>query len=81
MWIVVQDQQIFCTSLWACPFIGSDEASDVIVLQQRQAVDGALVDEVLTIGCGEHLHSDRPLVQGAAVHGAIPAASDQLKGS
>lgn len=81
MWIVVQDQQVLCPPLRARPLIGRDEASNVIVLQQRQAVDGALVDEVLPIGCGEHLHGDGALVQRAAVHGAVPAASDQLEGS
>ena len=78
MWVVVHDQQVFSPSFWARPLIGSNKSSDAVVLQQRQTVDGAFVEEVLAIGCAEHLHGHGLLVQGAAVHGAIPAASNQL---
>lgn len=49
------------------------------MLQERQAVDGALVDKVLPIGCCKHFNGDGPLVQRAAVHRAVSATSNQLK--
>ena len=79
MWVVVHDQQILCASLRACPLVGGNKPGDVVMLQQRQPVDGAFVEEVLAVGCGEHLHSHRPLVQRAAVDGAISATPNQLK--
>lgn len=79
MWVVLHDQQVLGASLRARALVGGDEAGDVVVLQQRQAVDGALVEEVLAVADGENLHGDRLLVQGAAVHGAVPSTSDQLQ--
>lgn len=79
MWVVVHDQQVFCSSFWTGPLISSNKSSNVIVFQQWQTVDGALVEEVLAISCTKHLHGNRLLVQGAAVHGTVPATSNQLK--
>lgn len=79
MWVILHDQQVLGAPLWARALVGGDEASDVVVLQQRQAVDGALVEEVLAVADGENLHGDGLLFQGAAVHGAVPAASNQLR--
>lgn len=79
MWVVVHDQQVLGASLWARPLVRRHKAGDVVVLQQRQAVDGALVEEVLTVGGGEHLHRHGPLIQRAAVDGAVSATPDQLK--
>lgn len=79
MGVVVHDQQVLRASLWARSLVGRHEPCDVIVLQQRQAVDGALVEEVLPVGRGEHLYSDRPLIQRAAVNGSVSATPDQLK--
>lgn len=78
MWVVVHDQQVLGASLRARALIGGDKVADVVVLQQRQAVDGALVEEVLPVGASEHLDSDGPLVQRAAVDGAVAAPPNQL---
>ncbi len=79
MWVVIHDQQVLSASLWSRPLICGYEACDVVVLQQRQPVDGAFVEEILAVGCSEHLHSHRPLIQRAAVDGAISATPNQLK--
>ena len=79
MGVVVHDQQVFCASFRAGALVCGHKASDVVVLQQRQPVDGAFVQEVLTVGRGEHLHGDRPLVQRATVHCAVPATANQLE--
>lgn len=76
---VVDDQQELCASLRACPLVGSNEVGYVVVLQQRQPVDGAFIQEVLPVGCSEHLHSHRPLIQRATVHCAISATPYQLE--
>lgn len=79
MGVVVHDQQVLGPPLWTRPLVCGDEPGDVVVLQQRQPVNGALIEEVLPIGCSEHLHSHRPLIQGATVDGAISATPNQLK--
>lgn len=80
MWVVVHDQQVLGASLGACALIGGDKVADVVVLQQRQAVDGALVQEVLPVGAGEHLDGHGPLVQRTTVDSAVAAPPDQLWG-
>lgn len=80
VWVVVHDQQVLGAALGAGALVGRHEAGDVVVLEQRQPVDGALVEEVLPVGGGEHLDGHGPLVQGAAVDGAVAAPSDQLEG-
>lgn len=79
MWVVVHDQQVLCASLRACPLVSSHKPGDVVVLQQREPVNGAFIEEVLPVGRGEHLHSHGPLIQGAAVDGAVSAPPNQLK--
>lgn len=79
MWVVVHDHQVLGAALGARALVGGDEVADVVVLQQRQAVDGALVEEVLPVGAGEHLDGHGPLVQRAAVDGAVAAAPNQLQ--
>jgi len=80
VWVVVHDQQVLRAALGARALVGGDKVGDVVVLQQRQPVDGALVVEVLPVGRGEHLHGHGPFVQRAAVHGAVSTAPDQLAG-
>lgn len=63
MGVVVHDEQVLGAPLLARPLVGGHEPGDVVVLQQRQPIDGALVQEVLAVGRGEHLHGDGPLVQ------------------
>lgn len=79
VWVVVHDQQVLGAALGARALVGGDEVADVVVLQQRQAVDGALVEEVLPVGAGEHLDGHGPLVQRAAVDGAVAATANQLQ--
>lgn len=79
MWVVVHHQQVLGAPLQARPLVGGHEAGDVVVLQQRQPIDGTLVEEVLPVGRIEDLHRHGPLVQGAAVDGAVAPAADELK--
>lgn len=79
MWVVVHDQQVLSAPLRACPLVGSHKPGDVVMLQQRQPIDGAFIQEVLAVGCREHLHGHGPLVQRSAVDGAVSATPDQLK--
>lgn len=79
MWVVVHDQQVLSASLWACPLVGSHKPSDVVMLQQRQSVDGAFIEEVLAVGSSEHLHSHGSLIQRATVDSAVSATPNQLK--
>lgn len=43
MWVVLHDQQVLYAPLWAGPLISSHEPGNVVVLQQRQPVDGAFI--------------------------------------
>lgn len=79
MWVVVHDQQVLGASFWTRPFVGGDEPGNVVMLQQRQPVDGALIEEVLAVGCGEHFDGHGPLIQRATVDGAVSATPNQLK--
>lgn len=79
MRVVVHDQQVLSASFWARPLVGGDKPGNVVMLQQRQPVDGAFIEEVLAVGRGEHFHSHGPLIQRATVDGAISATPNQLK--
>lgn len=51
MRIEVHDNEELWASIGRRPLVGAQEARDVVVLlQQRQAVDGALVGVVLPVG-------------------------------
>lgn len=43
MWVVVHDQQVLNAPLWACPLVCSHKPGDVVMLEQRQPVDGAFI--------------------------------------
>lgn len=61
------------------PLVGTQEAGDVLVLlEQRQAVDGALVGEVLPVGRAEDFNGHEALLQRATEHGAVTASTNQL---
>lgn len=73
VWVVLhEDQELRCS------LVGRQEAGDVVVLQQRQAVDGALVAVVLLIGRAEHFDGDAALVEAAAVDCAVMTSTNQL---
>lgn len=61
------------------PLVSAQEAGDVLVLlEQRQAVDGALVGEVLPVGRAEDFNGHEALLQRATEHGAVTASTNQL---
>ena len=79
MGVVLHHQQVLHPPLRPQTLVGGGEAGDVFVLQQGEPVDGALVEEVLPIGRGEHLDRHLTLVQRTAVHRAVAAAANQLR--
>lgn len=75
---VHQDQEL-SSSVGGGPFIGTQEAGDVVVLlEQRQAVDGALVDEVLPVGGAEDLDGHTALIQSSTEHDTVTTSTNQL---
>lgn len=78
--VVIHDQQVLGAPLRARPLISSHKAGDVVVLQQRQPVDRAFIEEVLAVVGGENLDGDRSLVEGAAIDGAVSTPANQLQG-
>lgn len=80
MRVEVHDQQVLGLSVGRDSFLRLQEVCDVVVVQQ-EAVNGALVNERLTIDGGEDFNRHGALVQGAAVHRAVPATPDQLRGT
>lgn len=75
--VEVHDEQVLGLSVAPDALLRLQEVRDVVVVQQ-EAVDRALVKERLPIVAGENFYRHRALVQGAAVHRAVPAAPDQL---
>lgn len=50
MWVELHEDQELRASVGRRPLVRGQEAGDVVVLlQQRQAVDGALVDVILPV--------------------------------
>lgn len=79
VWVVVHHQQVLGAPLWARPLVSSNKAGDVVVLKQRQPVDGTLVEEILPVGCSEHFNGYWPLIQRATVDGAVSPTANELK--
>lgn len=77
--VVVHHQQVLGAPFWARPLVSSNKAGDVVVLEQRQPVDGTLVEEILPVGRSEDFHGYRPLIQRAAVDGAVSPTANELK--
>lgn len=80
MWVEVHDQQVLRLSIASNSFLRLQEVCDVVMVQQ-DAVDRALVNKWLMIDTGEDFNRHGVLVQGASVHRAIPATSNQLRGT
>lgn len=79
--VEVHDDKELGPSVSGAPLLGAEEAGHVgVLLQQRQAVDGALVGEGLPIGRTEELDSDAAVAQEPAEHCAVAASTNQLPG-
>lgn len=50
LWVELHEDEEFGPPVGRRPLLGAQEAGEVGVLQQRQAVDGALVAEVVPVG-------------------------------
>ena len=81
VWVVLHEDQELWPSVGRCPLICGQEAGDVVMLlQQRQAVDGALVGVVLPVGRAEEFDGHAALIETSAKHGAITTSTNQLPG-
>lgn len=77
--VEVHDDEELGPSITCGPLLGAEEASHVsMLLQQRQAVDGALVGKGLPIGRSEELDGDAPVGQEPPEHSAVAASANQL---
>lgn len=78
--VVLHEDQELWLSVGRRPLVGGQEAGDVVVLlQQRQVVDGALVGEVLPVGRAEEFDGHAALIEAAAEHGAVTSSTNQLQ--
>lgn len=80
MRVEVHDQQVLWLSIASDSFLRLQEVCDVVVVQQ-DTVDRTLVKKRLMIDSREDFNCHGVLVQGASVHSAIAAASNQLRGT
>ena len=81
MGVVLHEDQELWPSVSRRPLVGGQEACDVVVLlQQRHAVDGALVGVVLPVGRAEEFDGHAALVKTATKHGAVTTPANQLPG-
>lgn len=81
MRVVLHEDQELQPAVARCPLVGRQEAGDVVVLlQQRQAVDGALGGVVLPVGRAEEFDCHAVLVKTAAIHRAVMTPTNQLPG-
>ena len=79
VWIELHDDQELWLSVGCRPLIGSQEAADVVMLlQQREAVDRALVGKVLPVSRAEDFDGHAALVKTATKHYAVTPSTNQL---
>lgn len=79
--VEVHDDEELRSSICGCPLLGTEEAGHIgVLLQQRQAVDGALVGVGLSIGRTEELDGDTAVTEEPAEHCAVAASTNQLPG-
>lgn len=81
MWVELHQDKELRPAVSRRPLVGRQEAGDVVVLlQQRQAVDGALVGVVLPVGRAEEFDRHAAFVKTASEHCAITTSTNQLPG-
>lgn len=81
MWVELHQDQELRPAVSRRPLVGRQEAGDVVVLlQQRQTVDGALVGVVLPVGRAEEFDRHAAFVKTASEHCAITTPTNQLPG-
>ncbi len=81
MWVELHEDQELWSSVCCRPLVGGQEASNVVMLlQQRQTVDGALVGVVLPVGWAEEFDGHAALVKTATKHCAVTTPTNQLPG-
>lgn len=79
MWVVLHEDQKLWSPIGCHLLVGGQVAGDVVMLlQQRQSVDGALVGEVWVVSRAENFNSNASLIQRATKHRSITTSTNQL---
>lgn len=79
MRVVLHEDQELWPAIACRPLVGCQETGHVVMLlQQRQAVDGALGGVVLPVGRSEEFNSYAALVKTATIHCAVTTSTNQL---
>lgn len=80
MRVVLHDQQVLHPPICCETLIANDKTSNVIMLQKRDSVDGALIHKVLPVGIGKNFYSNRAFIERSFVDRTIAPSTNQLQG-